>query len=448
MVLSWTKRNMFRRARKEKEQTQGGVSDLEVVEVVIPNHFRCPVSLELMTDPVTLSTGITYDRISIEKWVEGGNRTCPVTNQVLTTFDIIPNHAIRRMIQDWCVENSSYGIERIPTPRIPVSSYEVKETCSKILSACQRRDHKKCQVLVGKIKVWGRESERNKRCIVGNCTSTRTSGGAGDVLAYAFDCFSRVDDDSFENHVVVLEEILEVLTWMTPLGEEGVCKLSSQASLNSLVWFLEGKDLASRQSAALLLKEVCVEELAKVGGVVEGLVKMVREPIGSTATKACLTTIFNLVSSGENRERIGEKFVEFGLVSLLLEAIVDGEKGVCEKALGVLDCICDCQKGKEVVKSNALTLPLVVKKILRVSHLASSFAVSILRKICDKREEGVLIEALQVGAFQKLLVMLQVGCDESTKENATEMLKLMNGHKNKAECTDSSLDIKYLKKSY
>ena len=432
MVLSWTRRNVFRRAKKEKEQSQ-----LLEVEVVIPNHFRCPVSLELMTDPVTLSTGITYDRVSIEKWIEGENRTCPVTNQVLTTFDLIPNHAIRMMIQDWCVQNSSYGIERIPTPRIPISSYEVSDTCTRILSACQRGDNERCQELVGKIKVWGRESERNKRCIVG--------AGAGAVLAYAFDCFSS---NSIDKHVVVLEEVLEVMTWMIPFGEEGVSKLSSRASLNSLVWFLEGKDLASRQSAALLLKEVCVQELAKVGEVVEALVKMVREPIGSTSTKACLATIFNLVSLAANREGIAQRFVELGLVSLLLEAIVDGEKGVCEKALGVLDCICDCEKGKEVVKSNALALPLVVRKLLRVSPLASGFAVSILRKICDKREEGILIEALQVGVFQKLLVMLQVGCDESTKENATGLLKLLNGYRNKAECTDSSLNFEHLKKPF
>ncbi|XP_027337971.1 U-box domain-containing protein 21-like [Abrus precatorius] len=434
MVLSWSRRNVFRRAHKGKDHVKGG--ELEV-EIVIPTHFKCPVSLDLMKDPVTLSTGITYDRVSIEKWIEAGNTTCPVTNLVLTSFDIIPNHAIRRMIQDWCVENSSYGIERIPTPRIPVSSYEVSETFTRILSASQRGDDNKCQELVGKIKVWGRESERNKKCIVGN--------GVGAVLAHAFDSFSSA---SIDKHVVVLEEILEVLTWMIPFGEEGRRKLGSLASLNSMVWFLEGKDLAARQNAALLLKEVSVHDLAKAGGVVEALVKMVREPIGTIATKACLVTIFNLVSSAENKEVIAQRFVQLGLVSLLLEAIVEGEKGVCEKALGVLDCICDCQKGKEVVQSNALTLPLVIKKILRVSQLASSFAVSILRKICEKREEGVLIEALQVGAFQKLLVMLQVGCDERTKENATELLKLLNGYRNKVECFDSSLEFKHLKKPF
>lgn len=442
MVLSWSTKNVFRRGRKGKKE-QVPVTDLDL-EVVIPNHFRCPVSLDLMKDPVTLPTGITYDRGSIEKWVEAGNKTCPVTNQVLTTFDMIPNHAIRKMIQDWCVENSSHGIERIPTPRIPVSGHMVSEVCSRLLSAAKRVDDNKCQELVGKIKAWGRESERNKRCIVGN-----NNGASASVLAIAFDSFSS--DASFEKHVVVLEEILEVLTWMIPIPFEGKSKLgTSPASLRCLVWFLDGyNDLGTRQNAALLLREVPVEELAKTEGVVEGLVKVVKEPIGSSAaTKACLATIFNLVSLANNREAIAKRLVELGLVSLLLEAIVEGERGICEKALGVLDCLCDFKEGKEVSKVNALTLPLVIKKILRVSPLASSFAVSILRKICDKKEEGVLIEALQLGAFQKLLVMLQVGCEESTKEDVTEFLKLLNGCRSQAVCVDSSSDYKHLKKSF
>jgi hypothetical protein len=436
MVLSWTRRNMFRRTHKSKEQLSGG--DLTVEEITIPTHFRCPVSLDLMKDPVTLSTGITYDRVSIEKWIESGNKTCPVTNQKLLTFEITPNHTIRKMIQSWCVENSSYGIERIPTPRIPVSSYEVSEVCTRLLSGCKSLDEKKCVEFVGKIKVWWRESERNKRVIVGN--------GAFSILATVFDSFSCV---SFEKHVVILEEILEILTWMvmTPFGETKSRLFSSSNSLSCLVWFLDGKDLGARQNAVLLLKETMnVEELSKVEGVVEGLIKIIKEPIGSSATKACLTTIFKLVSSTKNRVEIGERFVELGLVSFLLETIVDGEKRICEKALGVLDCLCDFKKGNEVIKMNALTLPLVIKKLLRVSPLASSFAVGIVRKIvCEKKEELVLIEAIQLGAFQKLLVMLQVGCEEKTKEDTTELLKLLNGYRSKAECVDSSLDFKYLK---
>lgn len=322
MVLSWTKRNMFRRTHKAKQQLPGG--DLPVEEITIPTHFRCPVSLDLMKDPVTLPTGITYDRTSIEKWIESGNKTCPVTNQNLTTFEITPNHTIRKMIQNWCVENSSYGIERIPTPRIPISSYEVSEVCTRLLSASQRGDEKKCLEFVGKIKVWWRESERNKRCIVGN--------GACSVFATVFDSFSSV---SIEKHVVILEEILEIMMMInkTHFGETKLC-FGNQASLRCLVWFLDGKDLGARQNSVFLLEEVlCVDELATIEGVVEGLVKIIKEPIGLSATKACLSTIFNLVSSCKNRVEISEKLVELGLVSFLLETIVDGERGVIEKHL-------------------------------------------------------------------------------------------------------------------
>ncbi|KAI5407041.1 hypothetical protein KIW84_053340 [Lathyrus oleraceus] len=45
----------------------------------VPDDYRCPISLELMTDPVTVSTGQTYNRASIQQWFKAGNITCPKT---------------------------------------------------------------------------------------------------------------------------------------------------------------------------------------------------------------------------------------------------------------------------------------------------------------------------------------------------------------------------------
>lgn len=453
MVLSWTKTRVFRRARKGKGLSaadDGGEID---VEVVVPAHFRCPITLELMKDPVTLSTGITYDRDSIEKWLEDSkNRTCcPVTNQPLPNLDIVPNHTIRRMIQDWCVDHRSYGIQRIPTPRIPVTKYQISEVCNKIITATEGRDLDRCQNLVGKLKIWGKESERNKRCIVEN--------GTGVVLANAFHSLSNDDSVfSFNKNVAVLEDILGVLTWACTFpSSQAQTLLGSEACLRAMVWFLNGNNLTSRQNAALVLKQVSFEELSKRAegiNIIEALVKMIKEEasIGASGIKACLRTIFLLVSHGDQKEKMVRKCLDLGLVSLLLELSVDGERGICEKALGVLDCLCESQKGKQEAKENALTLPLVVKKILRVSGLASQFGVSILWKLClhkkEEEEERVIniMEALQAGAFQKLLVLLQVGCDEITKEKATELLKVMNAFKSRVDCVDSSLDLKYLKK--
>ena len=50
----------------------------------IPLYFRCPLSLELMLDPVIVASGQTYDRVSIQKWLDHGLTFCPRTRQTLS----------------------------------------------------------------------------------------------------------------------------------------------------------------------------------------------------------------------------------------------------------------------------------------------------------------------------------------------------------------------------
>lgn len=76
-----------------------------------PEEFRCPLSKDLMRDPVIVATGQTFDRPFIQKWLKAGNRTCPLTQQVLSHTILTPNHIIRGMISKWC---KSRGIELDP----------------------------------------------------------------------------------------------------------------------------------------------------------------------------------------------------------------------------------------------------------------------------------------------------------------------------------------------
>jgi hypothetical protein len=398
-----------------------------------------------MKDPVTMSSGITYDRESIEKWIEAGNVTCPITNKVLRSLDSIPNHTIRKMIQDWCVANSSYGIERIPTPRIPVSSEEVLEIHSKIKTACRKGDQAGCQNLVAKIKALAKESERNRRCLV----ATGTAG----VLSSAFEEFSKA---SFDDNVAVLEEILSGLAVLLP-HDKATTYLGSDASMDCVVWFLKSEDLSTRRNAVLVLKELVpldnrkVDMLLEIEGATEALFKLIKAPICPSATKASLLIIYHMVmSSSPTNAKIIDKFLDLGLVSLLLEMLVDAERSICEKALGVLDGICDRDQGREKAYNHALTIPVLVRKIHRVSDLAMKFSVSILFKLCmnEKRGNGgVLVEAIQRNAFEKLLVLLQVGCDERTREKATQLLKLLNVYRGRVDCIDS-VEFKNLKRPF
>ena len=94
-------------------------------QVDVPSYFLCPISMEIMRDPVTLSSGITYDRESIERWVfTDGHGECPMTKQQLGAADRepTPNHTLRRLIQGWC---AVHAVERFTTPRAPVDAARV-----------------------------------------------------------------------------------------------------------------------------------------------------------------------------------------------------------------------------------------------------------------------------------------------------------------------------------
>ncbi|KAL0917161.1 hypothetical protein M5K25_012208 [Dendrobium thyrsiflorum] len=417
-----------RKPRTAKQKPTKSTSHLTIItELIIPDHFQCPISLHLMKDPVTAPTGITYDRESIEKWLEMGKSTCPVTNMELTVEDLIPNHSIRRMIQDWCVANQSYGIERIPTPRIPISSAEASEILHNISLAYQSdQDGKRCLELVGRLKSSEKESERNRRCLVSN--------GAPIVLASAFRMLAS-------QSLKVLTEILEALVGLLPFNDEVVLiELGSTSeSLDSIIKIMKQGDVGSKLNAVLMVKKMAATSKAIAdhnNGFVEPLLEFIREPVSLQATKASLVATFYLIIDDE---RIATEFVKMGLIPLLLEILIESDKSMIEKSLAILDGLCDCDLGREIACANALTIPVLVKKLFRVSEMATEFAVSALWKLCKNCQgKYCLVECLQVGLFQKLLLLLQVGCGDSAKEKATEMLKMMSGCSEKLECIDTA----------
>ncbi|KAH8085014.1 ubiquitin-protein transferase [Aureococcus anophagefferens] len=62
--------------------------------------FACPITTELMKDPVFAADGHTYERCAIALWFERKN-TSPVTNAPLRNADLIPNHAMKSMIAEF-----------------------------------------------------------------------------------------------------------------------------------------------------------------------------------------------------------------------------------------------------------------------------------------------------------------------------------------------------------
>lgn len=55
---------------------------------IIPEHYICPITQELMTEPVIISSGHTFEKSAIVEWFEDGNTINPLTGEQLQNIDI------------------------------------------------------------------------------------------------------------------------------------------------------------------------------------------------------------------------------------------------------------------------------------------------------------------------------------------------------------------------
>jgi len=62
--------------------------------------LECPLTMEVMRDPVMTADGQTYERTEIEKWFALGKRTSPLTGEELPSTNLLPNIALRQVIRE------------------------------------------------------------------------------------------------------------------------------------------------------------------------------------------------------------------------------------------------------------------------------------------------------------------------------------------------------------
>lgn len=63
-----------------------------------PNEYFCPITRELMDDPVVASDTFSYERAAIQAWFDSGKRISPKTLAPLTDITLISNTTLKNMI--------------------------------------------------------------------------------------------------------------------------------------------------------------------------------------------------------------------------------------------------------------------------------------------------------------------------------------------------------------
>lgn len=82
----------------------------------IYDAFICPLTKQVMLDPVTLENGQTFEREAIEKWFkecrENGRKiVCPLTLRELRSTELNPSIALRNTIEEWNARNEAAQID-------------------------------------------------------------------------------------------------------------------------------------------------------------------------------------------------------------------------------------------------------------------------------------------------------------------------------------------------
>lgn len=67
----------------------------------VPQSFKCPITCEVMRDPVVTQDGHVYESEAIQEWFRRGHRTSPVTGAVLANLALLPEVPLRRAIEEY-----------------------------------------------------------------------------------------------------------------------------------------------------------------------------------------------------------------------------------------------------------------------------------------------------------------------------------------------------------
>lgn len=376
-----------------------------------------------MLDPVTLPSGITYDRSSIEKWIDQGHQICPSSMMPLPAANpqLVPNHTLRRLIQNWCVANQSLDAESIPSLKPPAEPHKVRLMLQDIDS---RTDSWLPSLRY--LRTLTRASEQDKRCI--------EAAGAIPVMANLIG-MEIAGFHAQPDTVQALQEAIGILVLFS-LDETTRNLLKGTKQLATIVWILNRGTMDARVNAASLLETLAIDRstcklIIAEQEAINGLIRLLREDLYyAMAVKASLNTLLALCrGSRESKIMIAGS----GAIPILMELLPGTGKSMAERILALVAALSLCSEGRAAVRMHALAIPVLIRSLLVVSEVANEQAVVALWAIClNASHEETLQEAAQMGAMQKLLVLAQMDCTPQTKQRTQDLLRALS----RVKCKD------------
>jgi hypothetical protein len=406
------------------------------LEVKIPSFFRCPISLDVMRSPVSLCTGVTYDRASIQQWLDSGNTTCPATMLPLPSTDLVPNLTLRSLIAHWAASAASCsptaaggaGVADSSSARTSSPASLVRQVASSgvdpspalrelaaYLSDDDVDDFEK-NALVGA----GRAAETVASVLRRRAEETGVEGVEAATRVLALILASDAIDDSNKKRVA------------TGLAADAAASTASLARVMRSGSGLEARidaaklaelllaNAAGEAKAAATKSSELLAELVRLVGTVDETGALDRNAVD--AGLSCLAAI-----CGSCRPARGE-MVRLGAVPAAVRALrASTESGASAKALRVLESAVGCAEGRAALCANAEdAIPAVVGKMMKAGRDGAEAAVAVLWAVCHRYQDRRAADAAAAaeGGLTRLLLLMQSGCSPAARQMALELLKI------------------------
>ncbi|XP_057807571.1 E3 ubiquitin-protein ligase PUB23-like [Salvia miltiorrhiza] len=380
-----------------------------------PQDFRCPISMEVMKDPVTISTGVTYERKNIERWFRTYKKTtCPTTMQFIDVLEMTPNHTLHRLIAAWQARPG-----RAPPPPPPASAK--RDELAAALGAIDSTPFKvSCLRRLGSIVGLGDEVKEDFKRLGGVEVLVRIMeqvlGENSDFAAFR----------ACEEAVAVLRQIP-----VSDDDEQILQLLMSSDCMKSMAIVLQRGSGEARFGVIATFEKMARADYqwnyaAQDQGVgfFKSLLEIVSDEICSKASSCALKLLIQMLEASK-KSRL--KAIEAGAVCTLVELLPESSRSKCEKIMQLIKLLCQLAEGRLAFAEHGLGIAAVSKKMLNVSGGgATKIGVKIMWLVASfHATEKVLEEMLMCGAVKKLVALLHVGGGQSTtKDRAVKILKL------------------------
>ncbi|XWS12762.1 hypothetical protein CRYUN_Cryun37aG0118100 [Craigia yunnanensis] len=332
----------------------------------LPDDFKCPISLEIMSDPVILSSGHTFDRASIQRWLDSGHRTCPITKLPLPEHPcLIPNHVLRSLISNYTLVTASKS-QSYPQPQ-PQTLIAALTSPSSPLGT--KRDS-----LTHLSRLTKRDSALRRKLT--------ESGAVPAVLK----CVESGDPS-------LQEKALSLLLNLS-LDDDNKVGLVAEGAINRVVKVLRVGSPDCRAIAATIITSLAVVEVNKatIGAYPDAIRALVCLLIAGKGRekKEAATALYAICSFADNRRRA----TDCGAVPILVGLLASG----LERAIEVLGLLVKCKEGREEMMKVNGCVKVLVEALRNGSSRGVQYGLFTLNCLCnynesfcfEARSEGVL----------------------------------------------------------